>query len=190
MSRRHHLHMPPPDRRPRRVTAFVFATAIGAAGVLAAVGPAHGDDLELLAGLKSAPILLASSEPMHPAALRVADTREARPRAQYGEITAIEPIMDSAAPSGTGAVIGGVLGAVLGNQVGDGSGRAAATAIGGAGGAVAGHKVEKARSENIVGYRVHVRLDNGGSRSFERSSLDGLDVGERVRIDGSRLRPG
>ena len=188
MSRRH-LHLPPPDRRPRRVTAFVFAAAIGAAGVLAARGPAHAE-IELISGLKAPPILLASADPVHPAELlRVAGNGDARPRAQYGEITAIEPIIDNAAPSGTGAAVGGVIGAVLGNQVGDGKGRTAATVVGGVSGAVAGNKVEKSRSENVIGYRIHVRLDNGGSRSFERSSLDGLDVGERVRIDGARLRP-
>ena len=121
--------------------------------------------------------------------IRVAEQRQQPQRAQYGEIVAIEPIVDSPAASGTGAVVGGVIGAVLGNQIGDGNGRVAATVIGGAGGAVAGHKIEKSRSESVVGYRVHVRLDNGGNRSFERDSLNGLDVGERVRVDGGRLRP-
>lgn len=193
MSRRRR-QIPPLDTRPRRATPFAYAVAVGAAAVLAACGPAlNADDLDLLAGWNSPPAataLLASADAPHPAALlRVADNREVRQRAQFGEIVSIEPIVDSGSSSGTGAVVGGVLGAVLGNQVGSGSGRAAATALGGVGGAIAGDRVEKARSEHIVGYRIHVRLDNGGNRSFERERLDGLDVGERVRIDGARLRP-
>ncbi len=188
MSRRR-THHPLPQRRPRRGTAIVFAAALTAAWVLAACGPSHGSDLDLVTGLAGPPILLASADAVPTGMVRVAAEREPRQRAQYGEIISIEPIIDSAAPSGTGAVVGGVIGAVLGNQVGDGSGRAVATALGGVGGAVAGNKVERSRADPIVGYRIHVRLDSGGSRSFERSSLEGLDVGERVRVDGSRLRP-
>ncbi|MFG5408110.1 glycine zipper 2TM domain-containing protein [Piscinibacter sakaiensis] len=110
------------------------------------------------------------------------------PRSLFGEVTAIEPIKQAPPSSGAGAVVGGVLGAVVGNQVGSGSGRAAATVIGGVGGAVVGNKVEKRRNEQVVGYRIHVQLDRGGMRSFERAQLNGIDVGDRVRIDGSRLR--
>lgn len=53
---------------------------------------------------------------------------------------------------------------------------------------MAGNKVEQSRSEQIVGYRIHVQLDSGGSRSFERNQLDGLDVGARVKIDDGNLQ--
>ena len=85
-------------------------------------------------------------------------------------------------------MIGGVLGAVVGNQFGAGNGRAAMTGLGAIGGAVAGNNVERNRNEGIAGYRVSVRLDNGQSRTYEESSLDGLRVGDRVRVEGGRVR--
>ncbi|WP_418318613.1 hypothetical protein [Piscinibacter sakaiensis] len=39
-----------------------------------------------------------------------------------------------------------------------------------------------------VGYRIHIRLDEGGTRSIERSELNGLDVGARVRVEGGQLK--
>ena len=108
--------------------------------------------------------------------------------ANLGEVQSIEPIRTRPQGSGAGAVIGGVLGAVVGNQFGAGNGRAAMTGLGAIGGAVAGNNVERNRNEGIAGYRVSVRLDNGQSRTYEESSVDGLRVGDRVRVDGSRIR--
>lgn len=122
---------------------------------------------------------------MQPVAER---NNSAQSHAVYGQVSSIEPITQTPKTSGTGAVVGGVLGAVIGNQIGSGNGRAAATVLGGVGGAVVGNKVEKHRSETVTGYRVHVQLDAGGSRSYERTSLNGLNVGDRVRVDGGRLR--
>ena len=78
-----------------------------------------------------------------------------------------------------------MLGGVLGNRFGSGNGRAAMTGIGAVGGAIAGNNVERNYKENIVGYRVHVRLDSGSTRTFQRSQLGGLHVGDRVRVDSS-----
>ncbi|MEO8280717.1 MAG: hypothetical protein ABI564_13555 [Ideonella sp.] len=41
---------------------------------------------------------------------------------------------------------------------------------------------------SVTGFRVHIRLDNGSSRSIDRKSLDGLDVGSRVRIQNGSLQ--
>ena len=62
------------------------------------------------------------------------------------------------------------------------------TGIGAAGGAIAGNNVERNVRTRIVGYRVHVRLDDGHVRTFERSQLGNLHVGDRVRVDGNGLR--
>ena len=107
--------------------------------------------------------------------------------ALMGEVQAIEPIRERPPGTGKGAVIGGVLGGVVGNQFGHGTGRAAMTVLGAAGGAVAGNNVERNMNKRIVGYRVSVRLDNGQVRSFTEPRLDGLRVGERVRIAGKHL---
>lgn len=180
----------------RAGTPAAMLAALAAACVLAACGPDDPTDqvaqapLELIIDQPAAPP--ASEPPVTvPAALvkPVADGNgRVAPRPVFGQVSAIEPIRSSPRTNGTGAVVGGVLGAVVGNQIGSGSGRAAATVLGGVGGAVVGNKVEKHRSEDVVGYRVHVQLDNGRNRSFERTSLNGLDVGDRVRVDGGRLR--
>jgi len=105
-----------------------------------------------------------------------------------GSVTAIEPVRERPQGSGAGAVIGGVLGGVIGNQFGHGLGRAAMTGVGAAGGAIAGNNVERNYKTAVVGYRVHVRLDNGSTRTFERKSIDNLHVGDRVRLDANGLR--
>lgn len=210
MTRHTDTHRPAPAARRVTGTPAVAAIALAAACVLAACGPDDPTDQVAAAPMEitkttttvtttSRPITAATVIPAKPTPVvsqptpqlvQVADRSErvAPPRAVYGQVSAIEPITQTPKTSGTGAVVGGVLGAVLGNQVGSGSGRAAATVLGGVGGAVVGNKVEKHRGETVVGYRVHVQLDNGSSRSFERTNLGNLDVGDRVRVDGGRLR--
>ena len=111
----------------------------------------------------------------------------APPSNTVGAISQIDPITETQA-SGVGAVAGGVLGGVVGHQFGKGNGNKAMTVLGAVGGAVAGHQVEKAANSKVVGYRVQVHLDNGETRTFEPAQLDGLKVGDRVRIDQGQLR--
>src|SRR6185295_18838545 len=108
--------------------------------------------------------------------------RDAAVPSTLGSIDRIEPITQRPQGNGTGAVIGGVAGAVIGNQFGHGLGRAAMTGLGAAGGAVAGNNVERNVRKTVVGYRVHVRLDDGSTRTFERSQVGDLHVGDRVRV--------
>ncbi len=178
----------PTHLTPRRAaTPAIALSALVAAWVLVVSEPAVGE--ESVYNLADRPVLFAQlvATGNDAQVIPVAQRDQPRGTPLYGEINSIEPIKQSSETSGAGAVVGGVLGAVLGNQVGDGGGRTAATVIGGVGGAVVGSKVEKSRSEGLVGYRVHVRLDNGGNRSFERKNLDGLDVGSRVRIQNGSL---
>ena len=104
-------------------------------------------------------------------------------RSRVGSITGIEPIRERPQGSGTGAVIGGVVGAVVGNQFGSGSGRAAMTGAGAVGGAIAGNNIERNRNTRVVGYRVSIRLDNGTTRTFQRTQVGNLHVGDRVELD-------
>lgn len=110
----------------------------------------------------------------------------APPSNTVGAIRQIDPITDNSA-SGVGAVAGGVLGGVVGHQFGKGNGKKAMTVLGAVGGAVAGHQIEKANNAKVVGYREQVQLDNGETRTFEPAQLDGLKVGDRVRIDQGQL---
>ena len=106
--------------------------------------------------------------------------------ADYGRVVAIDVVRGSGGSTGAGAVIGGVLGGVLGHQVGSGRGNDAATVAGVVGGAVVGNEVEKRRNGEEH-YRVTVQLRDGREASFVQDSVGGLQVGDRVRIDGSRL---
>jgi len=130
---------------------------------------------------------VASPAPAPSPAVRTAAVRPAKV-ALMGEVRAIEPIRERPPGTGKGAVIGGVLGGVVGNQFGHGNGRAAMTVLGAAGGAVAGNNVERNMNKRIVGYRVSVRLDNGQARTFTEPRLEGLRVGDRVRVDGKHVR--
>lgn len=108
---------------------------------------------------------------------------------QYGHVRSIEQI-EGGGSSGGGALIGGVIGGVLGNQVGKGSGRTAATVAGAVGGAVVGNEVERQRGGRYR-YEVLVQMERragGGEQWFELGQLDGLKVGDRVRIENGRLQ--
>jgi outer membrane lipoprotein SlyB len=96
----------------------------------------------------------------------VSTTNENR-MAQYGRITRIDTVQESRRGNvGVGTVLGAVVGGALGNQIGSGTGRTAATIAGAVGGGVAGNQVDRNRaSNNVAGYEVYVRLENGDSRS-------------------------
>jgi outer membrane lipoprotein SlyB len=111
----------------------------------------------------------------------------APPANTVGAVRQIDAITEANA-SGVGAVAGGVLGGVVGHQFGKGDGKKAMTVLGAVGGAVAGHQVEKAHNTKVVGYRVQVQLDNGETRTFEPAQLDGLKIGDRVRVEQGQLR--
>ncbi|MDE2094238.1 MAG: glycine zipper 2TM domain-containing protein [Burkholderiales bacterium] len=128
------------------------------------------------------PVQTAQAQPEHRVAPRAA------PSAFLGRISSIEPIRERPPGTGTGAVIGGVLGAVVGHQFGQGNGNTALTVLGAAGGAVAGNNVERNIKRHVTGYRIGVRLDNGQTRTFEEPQLNGLQDGDRVRIEGGHLR--
>ena len=60
-----------------------------------------------------------------------------------GTVEVIRVVELKGEASGLGAVAGGVAGAVIGNQMGSGRGNTAMTVIGAAGGAFAGHEIER-----------------------------------------------
>jgi len=171
---------------PERTFSLVTmaATACAAVLVLAACGPGNGEPAKPV--VAAAPVPATS---LRPASLPVPVVAAAPvPRADLGRVSRVETITTPGETHGGGALIGGVVGAALGNQVGHGSGKAAATGLGAVGGAVLGNKIERDRKSATTSYRIHVRLDNGETRSFESASNDGLRVGDRVRVDGSLLR--
>lgn len=108
---------------------------------------------------------------------------------QYGYVRNIQQQETARRSSGAGALLGAVIGGVAGNQVGSGSGRAAATAIGAVGGAVVGNKIEEGRSApSSHYYQVQVQMDNGEVRNFDYADINGLRVGDRVRVQDGQLQ--
>lgn len=107
---------------------------------------------------------------------------------QYGYVRNIQQLDTSRRSSGAGALLGAVIGGVVGNQVGSGTGRAVATAAGAVGGAVIGNKIEDRGRQPSSYYQVDVRLDNGDFRTFDYADLNGLRVGDRVRVQDNQLQ--
>jgi outer membrane lipoprotein SlyB len=57
---------------------------------------------------------------------------------------------------------------------------------GAVGGAVAGHQIEKSNKQQD-GYRIRVRLENGGYQTVTRQTINDLRVGDRVRIENDHI---
>ena len=104
----------------------------------------------------------------------------------FGRVVAIDVVRGGGRSTGAGAVVGGIVGGVLGHQIGSGRGNDVATAAGAIGGAVAGNEIEK-RRDGDEQYRVVVQFRDGREATFVQDSLNGIRVGDRVRVDGGRL---
>lgn len=89
--------------------------------------------------------------------------------------------------SGVGAVAGGVAGGLLGNMIGGGNGRTIATVAGVAGGAYAGHQVEKNVNSKVV-HVVEVEMNNGKRRYFNFGNEPGFREGDKVEVVNGSLR--
>jgi len=141
-----------------------------------------------LASLFFAMSLTACHSSAEPAATAVA---AAKPRPAVcqdcGTISHIEQANDRGKGTGIGAVIGAVAGAVVGHQFGDGRGQDAATVGGAAAGGYAGNEIEK-QARTTTFYRVTVAMKAGGSRTVSVETLNGLSVGDRVRVIGDNLQ--
>lgn len=98
-----------------------------------------------------------------------------------GRVVAIDVVRGGGHTSGGGAIAGAIVGGVIGHQIGSGRGNDAATVAGAVGGAVAGNEIEKRRNDDEQ-YRVVVQMRDGREATFTQGSLDGLRVGDRVRV--------
>ena len=106
----------------------------------------------------------------------------------YARVVAID-VERTGGSTGAGAVIGGIAGGVLGHQIGSGRGNDAATVAGAIGGAVVGNEVEKRRASGER-YRITVRFRDGRESTYVQNDLNGIRVGDRVRVDGDHLALG
>lgn len=122
---------------------------------------------------------------------KLADAAPAQPAApapckNCGVIESVEQITKPGEASGLGAVAGGVLGGVLGNQIGKGHGRDLATVAGVAGGAYAGHQVEKSQRKSTY-YEISVRFNDGTRQVFKQDAPPSWRQGDPVRVDNGMI---
>jgi outer membrane lipoprotein SlyB len=108
------------------------------------------------------------------------------PCRECGTITGIREITKPGQASGVGAVAGGVLGGVLGRSIGGRDHRTAGTVVGAAGGAVAGHMIEKKAKEGKT-WEIGVRFDDGNSRIFNQDTHPSWNTGARVKLVNGAL---
>ena len=104
----------------------------------------------------------------------------------YGRVVAIDVVQGHAHNGVAGAVVGGIVGGVVGHQLGSGRGTDVATAAGAVGGAVAGNQIAKSHGGDEA-YRIVVEFRDGRQATFMQDSLNGIRVGDRVRVDRDRL---
>ena len=103
-----------------------------------------------------------------------------------GTIQSVQEISNKGEGTGLGAIAGGVLGGLLGSQIGGGNGKKAMAVVGAAGGAFAGHEVEK-RVRGETQYQITVRFDDGSTRTYTETTATQLQNGDRVRLENGRL---
>lgn len=106
--------------------------------------------------------------------------------AHCGVVESIRAIEVKGQGTGIGAVAGGVTGAVVGSQFGHGNGRTALGVLGAAGGAYAGHEIEK-NVRKSTSWRVSVRMDDGSMRTVNQSTQPAFAVGEKVKVVNGAL---
>lgn len=109
--------------------------------------------------------------------------------AGYGVVQSIELVrQDSSGIGGSGidagAIAGAVIGGIVGHQVGQGQGNTAATVLGAAGGAYAGHELQKRNQQQQAdAYKFTIRMQDGSYQTVLQNSNPDIRVGDRVRID-------
>lgn len=109
------------------------------------------------------------------------------PVGDVGVVESVREVKEAGDAKGVGAIAGGVVGGVLGNKLGKGKGLA--TILGAAGGAFAGHQVEKhVRADKH--WEIAVRLDDGSQRTLTSDAQPAWHAGDRVRIVDGKLERG
>jgi outer membrane lipoprotein SlyB len=126
--------------------------------------------------------------PAQPAVVPTPPANAPAPCPDCGTVDSVRIVEQAGDASGVGMIAGGVLGGLLGHQIGSGRGNTAATIIGAAGGAYAGHQVEK-NVKKGARYDVGVRMPDGSLRTVSYDADPGFKTGDRVRfVDGRLVR--
>lgn len=160
------------------ITMNKYGTVLGLAAVLALGG----------CGTMNPPVNTSSSGTAYPQS-----TYSGGIRSGYGVVQSIELVrQDSAGIGGSGigigTVAGAVVGGVVGSQIGKGSGQTAATVLGVAGGAYAGHELEKRSQQQVDAFKFTIRMSDGSYQTLMQSTNPDIRVGDRVQIDNGVAR--
>ena len=106
----------------------------------------------------------------------------------YAVIESIESRSNSVVGNAIAStIIGAVEGEVAGHQVESGRDNDAATVAGALGGGLIGHEIAEANGPQDV-YFIRIRFDDRSYQTVAQKSLDGLRVGDSVRIERNRVR--
>jgi outer membrane lipoprotein SlyB len=109
--------------------------------------------------------------------------------AGYGVVQSIELVRQDTTSGvagsgiGAGTIAGAVVGGIVGSQMGSGQGKTAATVIGAAGGAYAGHELEKRSQQQTDAYKVTIRMYDGSYQTVTQTTSGDIRVGDRVKIE-------
>jgi len=104
-------------------------------------------------------------------------------------VQAVREVKDAGESTALGPIAGGIAGAVLGNQVGKGHGsQKVITVLGAAGGAFAGHEIEK-QARGTTHWEVDVRRDDGTNETVRSDVAPSYQPGQRVRLIDGKLQP-
>ncbi|MEO8298499.1 MAG: glycine zipper 2TM domain-containing protein [Burkholderiales bacterium] len=172
--------------------AWIAGGVLALCGVAAAAFFAGRSSDRLSGPAVAEPVAAVTENSRHPAAANASPVEKpaagkaAVACASCGVVESVQAVQRKGVGSGLGAVAGGVVGGALGSQVGRGDGRTAMTVLGAIGGGLAGNEVEK-RAKAVTLYRVRIKMDNGEVRTIEQGRSEAL--GQRVRIEGQKLRP-
>jgi outer membrane lipoprotein SlyB len=177
---------------PLLTAAAISVTVLSAVGVAALTGmiPAskgQQHELQLPKELVK-PIEPAISHPVprKPVVRKINETP--KPQPPVGQLAVVESVREVKEPGdakGVGAVAGGVVGGVVGNKLGKGKGLV--TILGAAGGAFAGHQIEK-HARATKHWEIAVRLDDGSQRTLSSDVQPVWHAGDRVRLVNDRLQ--
>lgn len=107
--------------------------------------------------------------------------------ATCGVVVSVRSVEQKGEGSGLGAVAGGVTGAVVGKQMGKGTGNTIMTLLGAAGGAYAGHQIEK-NVKTSKRFDVEVRMEDGSLRTLSQDTEPAFRTGDKVRVENGALR--
>ena len=106
----------------------------------------------------------------------------------YGVVQTIELVRLDNTGLGAGTIAGAVVGGIVGSQLGSGDGKTAATVLGAAGGAFAGHALEKRNQQATEGYKLIIRMRDGTYQTVTQINSANLRVGDQVVIENGVAR--